>query len=158
MASNMCTYVALKALDAAEKCGYVKENCTERGIFNFWYFNYCIFNNTLWLTIVLGFLVLGICFYLLQTTAENFLTPILKNLSKKLKLSENISGVTLIAFANGAPDIVTALNTGGSKEGTYISIGSLVGACLFGTSIIIARSIFVSKKPIVIESWSWCRD
>jgi sodium/potassium/calcium exchanger 6 len=92
------------------------------------------------------------CFYLLQTTAKLFMTPLLTKVADDLKLPETVAGVTLLAFANGAPDIVTAISAGGRDDGQYISLGSLVGACLFGVCIIIARCIFTSPKVIKINN------
>ena len=149
MVEIKCTYKA--QLLAKDHCEFVKEYCSGSGIFNQWFFNYCAFNETLWQTMVIGVLIIALCFYILQTTADKWLTPLLKNLSTKLKLPETVAGVTLIAFANGAPDIVTAISAGGSEEGTFISIGSLVGACLFGSSVIIARSIILSPKLIKMQ-------
>jgi len=66
--------------------------------------------------------------------------------------------VTLLAFANGAPDIVSAFAAGASLEGSYISIGSLVGASLFGTTVIVARCIYAADGKIKIQRFSWNRD
>lgn len=74
-------------------------------------------------------------------------------------MPETIAGVTLIAFANGAPDIFTAISaTSDSEEGVFVSIGSLFGSTLFGTTIILARCIFLSKKTVKLQKFSWIRD
>lgn len=51
-----------------------------------------------------------IAFHLLSSTAENYLSPALTNLSNKLGLSETLAGVTLVAIGNGAPDVIVAIS------------------------------------------------
>jgi len=47
-------------------------------------------------------------FLLLGSTAEDFLTPALTTISKKFKMSDSLAGVTLLAFANGSPDVMAS--------------------------------------------------
>ena len=39
------------------------------------------------------------------TTADAFFVPTLTSISAQLGLNDNVAGVTLVAFGNGAPDI-----------------------------------------------------
>jgi solute carrier family 24 (sodium/potassium/calcium exchanger), member 6 len=62
-------------------------------------------------------------------------------MSEWLEMSEAFAAVTLLAIANGAGDVITALVASGTSGGISYNIGSLYGAGLFCTSIIIATTI-----------------
>ena len=59
-----------------------------------------IFTFALWIFIL--FIGLGV-------SADDYFCPNLAIISKTLRLSHNIAGVTILAFGNGAPDIFSAL-------------------------------------------------
>lgn len=152
-----CTY--LNVSNSIDRCAFVTDSCAGSGLVNLWYINYCLLNESLPLTIALAVVVSLICFNLLQTTAEMYLTPLLKKLADDLKLPQTVAGVTLLAFANGAPDIISAFAAGASSEGSYISIGSLVGASIFGMTIIVAKCVTATpRKRIRVQKFSWNRD
>lgn len=71
-------------------------------------------------------------------------------LAKYLKLSEALAGVTLLAFSNGAGDVITAIVASSSDEGISYNIGSLFGAGLFVLTIVIALTIKNSPTEIII--------
>ena len=73
-------------------------------------------------------------------------------------MSETISGVTLLAFANGAPDILASLSAGGEEEGIYIAVGNLLGGCLFASTVVVSRCVFVCPKPVTMKAGPWNRD
>ena len=62
-----------------------------------------------------------------------------------------MAGVTLLALANGATDIITVLVASGNskKEGDDLAIGSLFGASLFGITFVLAYVVFKSKHGII---------
>jgi Ca2+/Na+ antiporter len=62
----------------------------------------------------------------LSSTAENYLGTAISRISKSLHLSEILAGVTLLAFSNGASDIITSFTAGGNdEEGMALVIGSV---------------------------------
>jgi solute carrier family 24 (sodium/potassium/calcium exchanger), member 6 len=86
-----------------------------------------------------------VCFYVLGSTADGYLSPVLANIAKHLKFSESLAGVTLLAFGNGAPDVFSALsassdvdslNHEGGGEGFYLAAASSLGSGLFVSSIV----------------------
>lgn len=80
--------------------------------------------------------------------------PALAVISKKLKMSENLAGVTLLAFGNGSPDIFASLaNFSGDTELMY---SELMGAALFVTGFIAGLIIFL--RPMKIISSNYVRD
>lgn len=80
----------------------------------------------------------------LGVTANDFLCPSLFIISKSLKMSQNVAGVTLLAFGNGSPDIFSAM--AGIKEKKYeMVIGGLIGGGIFVTTVV-AGSIFLTQN------------
>jgi len=69
-------------------------------------------------------------------------------------LSENLAGVTLLAFGNGSPDIITALvDYNGDTEMMY---AELLGAASFITAIIAGSIILI--KPFKLNGSNFVRD
>ena len=52
-----------------------------------------------------------------------------------MKLSEAMAAVTLLALANGAGDVITAIVASGSSGGISYNIGSLYGSGYFVGSV-----------------------
>lgn len=107
----------------------------------------------------LGIAVLVLCllvlFIGLAVTADDFLCPSLVVITKTLHLSQNIAGVTFLAFGNGAPDIFSSI-AGTQQNRSDLVIGTLFGAGIFVTSVI-AGSIIVNK-PFKIMERPFLRD
>ena len=57
-----------------------------------------------------------------------------------------MGAVTLVALANGAGDVITALVAGSSAGGVSYNIGALYGAGFFVCSMVITLTIFSMKK------------
>ena len=73
-------------------------------------------------------------------------------------LSDSLAAVTLLAVANGAGDVITALVASGTDNGISYNIGSLFGAGLFCTSLIMAVTIYKSDAPIKLSKSVIYRD
>ncbi len=58
-------------------------------------------------------------------------------------MSQALAGVTFLAFANGAPDIITAIVAGSSSSSStaLIPFGSLYGAALFDMAFVLSMVI-----------------
>jgi len=97
-----------------------------------------------WVFFLLAFFVLYLIFKNIQETVEEYVAPAITYISEWLKLSEALAGVTLIALANGAGDVITALVASGSDGAIEFNVGSLFGAGLFCCSYVVAASIFAS--------------
>ncbi|XP_022252097.1 mitochondrial sodium/calcium exchanger protein-like [Limulus polyphemus] len=65
-------------------------------------------------------------FIALGVTADDFLCSALVVISKTLHLSQNIAGVTFLAFGNGSPDIFSSL-AGVQELRSDLVIGQLFG-------------------------------
>lgn len=145
-------------LKASKKCEYVLEACGDSNSINMFELRFCTLSNSPYIFVALALIVLLTSFYILSTVSDQYLSPILGGLSKRLKLSEAVSGVTILAFANGAPDVISSFSAGGESEGIFISIGSLFGACLFASSVVLGVCILYSKTGIYMDGANWLRD
>ncbi len=110
MANNTnysCVYTDIQ--DVSDKCWFAKEHCMDDVPLAKFYYCSFIDGNILYMTpIIMGGLFLA--FLLLGSTADNYLTPALESLAKKFHFSETLAGVTLLAFANGAPDVLSSFS------------------------------------------------
>mmetsp|Transcript_1309 Transcript_1309/g.5364 ORF Transcript_1309/g.5364 Transcript_1309/m.5364 type:complete len:168 (+) Transcript_1309:134-637(+) len=96
-------------LEAADMCRHVEEvpECTEDNMYiQYLPFYYCS-GVPRPLVMLLLAAWLGLVFFGLSTVAETFLCPALETASVVLKLPPDLAGVTLMAFAAGAPDVLT---------------------------------------------------
>lgn len=69
-------------------------------------------------------------FRFISSVVEEYLAPSIAFISEWLKLPEALAAVTLLALANGAGDVITALVASGSSDGLSYNIGSIYGAGL----------------------------
>ena len=69
-------------------------------------------------------------------------------MSDFLGLSPAMSAVTLIALANGAGDVITAIVSSAGPGGINYNVGALYGAGLFCCSLVIALSTLSSSVII----------
>ncbi|XP_076346186.1 mitochondrial sodium/calcium exchanger protein-like isoform X2 [Tachypleus tridentatus] len=90
-----------------------------------------------------------IMFIALGVTAEDFLCSALVVISKTLHLSQNIAGVTFLAFGNGSPDIFSSL-AGVQQLRSDLVIGELFGAGIFVTTVV-AGSICLSQEFTIMR-------
>ncbi|KAK8758824.1 hypothetical protein V5799_003543 [Amblyomma americanum] len=84
---------------------------------------------------------LALLFLVLGTTADDFLCPALVVVSRTMRLSESVAGVTLLAFGNGAPDIISSL-AGVEQSRPALVVGELLGAGTFVTAVV-AGTVFL---------------
>lgn len=141
---------------AADKCAFVMSNCDSANYVDFYRLKYCTlskFPGQQYLFLAASTLIVMISFYFLGNIAEKFLSNSLSLMSKRLGLSEAVAGVTVLAFANGAPDIIASFTAGGEEDtGVFISIGSLFGGCLFASTIVLGLCVLYSKTGIYVEN------
>ncbi|XP_014602223.1 PREDICTED: sodium/potassium/calcium exchanger 6, mitochondrial-like [Polistes canadensis] len=154
-----CSY--LWHVPAAERCEWVEktQDCYTDSVVQYTAMLFCIFRSESVSLFVCGiFLIilwLSYLFLILRTTADNFFCPSLAVIANIMRLSENIAGVTILTFGNGAPDIFTSLVSG--SEDAIIMFTELIGAGVFVTTVI-AGSIAMIKpfrvhlKPLIRDT------
>ncbi|GFT94052.1 hypothetical protein NPIL_51621 [Nephila pilipes] len=129
-----CEFVQNVA-DCDPEMGYVKYTEHMYCLFGPHGVSYVVAMSVFWLLVL--FAGLGV-------TANEFLCPSLFIISKSLKMSQNVAGVTLLAFGNGSPDIFSAI-AGIRQKKTEMVIGGLIGGGIFTTTVV-AGSIFLTQN------------
>ena len=92
-----------------------------------------------------------VCFYLLYFFTEHYFIPSLDEIGKKLKISSDISGATLMAAGSSAPELgvmIVSLLKPGSHE--VIGIGTIVGSSLFNLFVITGVVMVIKNKVQLI--------
>lgn len=77
-------------------------------------------------------------------------------IADSLKLSQNIAGVTFLAFGNGAPDVFSAIAAiGNSKNGDAgLAFGALLGAGVFISTVVVGlicciKPFYSVQRPLL---------
>ncbi|XP_070572228.1 mitochondrial sodium/calcium exchanger protein-like isoform X2 [Ptychodera flava] len=149
-------------VNQSQQCWYIKNtsDCKiDDGFINYLEVVYCHFDHKLIpLAMVLMFIWLICLFIALGNTAEDFFCPALTVISHTLKLSQNVAGVTFLAFGNGAPDIFSAIAaiTNAKNGDAGLAVGALFGAGVFVTTIV-AGSIALTR-PFKAAERPFLRD
>ena len=135
-----------------EQCQYAIDHCLgeEIGNINYLTLYYCFESSTKSNTLlILSAVALVVLFVSLGLAASDFLCPNLNSISKFFHTSENVTGLTLLAFGNGSPDIFSTYNSMKIGSGP-LAIGELIGAGLFISSVVV-RSMSVMHPFRVVK-------
>ena len=153
---DKCNYKNIKA--AADVCQFVLDNCEENYI-NFFVLHYCTFNQYLFLTIPLFIILIFVCFRLMSSTASIYLSSSLTFISEKLGMSQNLAGVTFLAFGNGANDVISSIvaSDPGEDANMNMALGALAGGGICITCLVFSMVIFYGKR-VKVEKHLFLRD
>ncbi|KAL6209818.1 hypothetical protein ACLB2K_020757 [Fragaria x ananassa] len=153
----------LGMVDYEDKCLYLKSNnpCVSRGYIDYLYIFYCSFGTCP--LVGYGFLLfwLLVLFYLLGNTASEYFCASLESLSRLLKLSPTIAGVTLLSLGNGAPDVFSSFVSFMGKGGTNIDVGlnTILGGASFVSCVVVGIiSISIRKRLVRVKKSDFVRD
>lgn len=94
-------------------------------------------------------------FVALGSTASSYLCPALVHISKSMKLSQGVAGVTFLAFGNGAPDTIATIASI-RRDRTALAIGELFGGGTYVATVVVGL-IFITSNFELIQS-SLLRD
>ncbi|EDS37108.1 sodium/potassium/calcium exchanger 6 [Culex quinquefasciatus] len=151
----------IHAQPIAERCAFVRrtESCREDVYyFDYTHFLYCTVGerDAVAFRAALALLVIGLlaCFTVLATTADQFFCPVLAVISKTLRISESVAGVTILAFGNGSPDLFTAISN--PYHDTELMFGELLGAGMFVVGVVAASVLII--RPFHIHPPGVVRD
>lgn len=101
--------------------------------------------------------LLGLAFYLLAVLTEEFFVPAIDILAKKLRLSSDASGATLLAMGSSAPEFFTSLfavlGVAGSTHAD-VGAGTIVGSAIFNVLVIVGaaamfKAVKLQWKPVI---------
>lgn len=150
-----------KLRDSKAKCLYVKSNdpCVSQGYVDYLYLFYCKLGGFPLLGHSLLFLWLLVLFYLLANTASEYFCPSLENLSKLLRLSPTIAGVTLLSLGNGASDVFATLVSFKGSGTQDIGFNTVLGGASFVSCVVVGIvSISIRQRGIRVNKWALVRD
>lgn len=144
----------------AEQCEFAKSHCAgeKLGFVDYFKLYYCIskepvVRNVVAFPIIL--LILAFLFMSLGVVAGTYLCPNLSAVSRFLKIPDNISGMTLLAFGNDSPDIMSTYSSF-RTDNASLSVGELIGAAFFVTCFVVGivsviKPFSLLPDPIDIE-------
>ena len=93
--------------------------------------------------------VFPILFMCIAAVADKYLAAGMTDLAQRFKLSPAVAAMTLIAFANGAPDILASMGAAGKAGGAFIAVGSLFGAFVFSCCLVVSNVVWNSPDMTV---------
>jgi sodium/potassium/calcium exchanger 6 len=165
MSTATCTHDSIFGPNAqyklpADQCThYGKGVCAkEEDMINFYAVHFCMMNGSNFGLICFGLIFITFNFRWLSILIDEYLAEGITRISSWLGFSEALAAVTLLAFANGAGDVFTALVASGTENGVFYNIGSLYGAGLFCCCVVVAGAIFMSSEPVKFDKMIIFRD
>eukprot|EP00742_Colponemidia_sp_Colp-10_P005185 GILJ01005537.1.p1 GENE.GILJ01005537.1~~GILJ01005537.1.p1 ORF type:complete len:820 (-),score=121.14 GILJ01005537.1:940-3399(-) len=126
-------------------------------LFNYDHFHNCLLSNVQSLSLVILFCWLIVLIYLLSSTAETYFAPAIQTLTSAFQIPPNIAGVTLLAFGNGAPDMVSSVVAFGNGVGS-IGLASVVGGGLFISTVVIGAICYSVQDGVTVNRRPLLRD
>lgn len=148
--------------DPYAKCLYLKTHlpCVSQGYVNYLYIFHCVCGGHPALGYAILALWLLILFYLLGNTASQYFCSSVESLSRELKLSPTIAGVTLLSLGNGSPDVFASIVSFRAGSGE-VGLSSVLGGAFFVSCVVVgiinicAASL---RSEIRIDRSSFIRD
>ena len=155
-----CTQSVIYALESSSRCLHITNLCSnDVNMVNITKFYFCTIDEYWTLMIPISIICIFFLFRLISEASDEFLSVSLNRMSKVLGLSEALTGVTLIALANGSPDMISSMVAGSQTGGELVSIGALYGANLFVCNFVFASVIFnAPKQSITLNGKYFVRD
>ncbi|KAK7380793.1 hypothetical protein VNO78_33312 [Psophocarpus tetragonolobus] len=147
--------------DYKAKCLYLKSNdpCASEGYIDYLYLFYCKLGSFPSLGYTLLFLWLLVLFYLLANTTSEYFCPSLESLSKLLRLSPTIAGVTLLSLGNGAPDVFSSLVSFQGSGTRNIGFNTVLGGVFFVSCVVVGSvSIAIRQKGVQVAKSAFVTD
>ncbi len=103
--------------------------------------------------------MLAFYFYVIGGTSEQYLTPALAKIAQFFNMSENLAGVTFLAFGNGSADVISSIVASGlGADGIYMASSGLIGSCTVNSFFLAPLVVLLSKKAIKLPSATYGRD
>ncbi|XP_020590685.1 cation/calcium exchanger 1-like [Phalaenopsis equestris] len=158
------TCIAFQKLkDHNSKCHFLKTHppCVSQGYLNYLHLFYCLCGSSPFLGYCLLFLSLLILFYLLGNTASHYFCSSVERLSRELRLSPTIAGVTLLSLGNGSPDVFASIVSFRSGSGE-VGLSSVLGGAFFVSCVVVGIINVVAgakgRRSPRIDRASFVRD
>uniref|UniRef100_A0A0D9XJY8 Sodium/calcium exchanger membrane region domain-containing protein n=1 Tax=Leersia perrieri TaxID=77586 RepID=A0A0D9XJY8_9ORYZ len=157
--SRQCEHVAGAGDDGLDwRRGY------PRGYINYLYLFDCVFGEERRIHAYCAMAAwLAVLFYLLGDTAAVYFCSSLEGLSRLLRLSPAIAGVTLLSLGNGAPDALSTIASfavsGDGGETTAVGINGVLGSSMLVSSAVLGIiGLRLGAHGVAVDAVSFYRD
>lgn len=152
MTSFSCERTYLEAIEKKHLRNIlISEYCDQNfGYINLIDFYYRQVDSNLIIILLLVILVFPSLFFSISTAAEKYLAISMKSLSNQLRLSPSLAATTLVAFANGSPDILSTMASLNKVESVLLSTGTLLGSFVFTSTVVVANVVFRVPSQIAL--------
>ena len=142
---SFSNFLKVNSGNAASACkiwqDYKKEKPSFTELIDLVEFYLCTLNQNKIIFILIALFSLFLIFRLLSFIADEYETPALLKMSEFLRMSNTLASVTLLAFANGAGDVITSIVSGAQSEDITFSLATLYGSGYFVQTLILAFTI-----------------
>lgn len=150
-AGTTCDISQLSVSD--DICNYITDNCNYQLYrWSQWYF--CGDASPLLIVSLIALVILFI-FVGFSVITANFIYPSLDLLSRYLRISKRISGLTLLALGNATPDIFSTYSAL-SSDSSSLAIGELIGSAAFVICFIIGAMGII--RPFEVNHMEFIKD
>ena len=144
-------------IPADQMCNVASAICS--GDFaNFYELYWCAYNGSLTALLCTYLVMIFLIFKWTGIVVDEYICSGITICSDTMGLSDAVAAVTLLALANGAGDVITALVSGSSAGGVSYNIGALYGAGLFVAIPVMCVCVLKAKDGIVYEPVIIFRD
>ncbi|KAI9681632.1 MAG: hypothetical protein M1829_000830 [Trizodia sp. TS-e1964] len=140
---------------AADQCTFIQANCIDEdvGFLSYLTLYYCRLPHAKPLAFTIIVMWLGMLFTTIGIAASDFFCINLSTIATILGMSENLAGVTFLAFGNGSPDVFSTFSAMSTNSGS-LAVGELIGAAGFITAVVagsmaLVRDFKVPRKTFV---------
>jgi solute carrier family 24 (sodium/potassium/calcium exchanger), member 6 len=142
---------------AKDQCAYVRKHCPDEqaGIFAYLELYYCDLSNAQPLAGIILTIWLCLLFSTIGIAASDFFCINLSTIANMLHMSQNMAGVTFLAFGNGSPDVFSTFAAMNTNSGS-LAVGELIGAAGFITAVVAGSMAIV--RPFKVPKLSFTRD
>ncbi|XP_073971676.1 mitochondrial sodium/calcium exchanger protein-like [Rhodnius prolixus] len=139
------------------QCAFVKsiEDC-ELDKIPVYKWLYCDYSGEFtFIGVIITGLVLVSLFVILSACADHCVVPCIGTIATKLRMSDTLAGVTVLAFGNGAPDVFTAIASKMSGLSQVFYTG-IAGGCMFVVTFVAGSVLLI--QPFQLDGWPFLRD
>ncbi|KAF1836760.1 hypothetical protein BDW02DRAFT_207838 [Decorospora gaudefroyi] len=142
---------------AADQCAFVRANCPdeEAGVISYLTLYYCRLPHAKPVAFTVMTLWLALLFSTIGIAASDFFCVNLNTIAGMLGMSESLTGVTLLAFGNGSPDVFSTF-AAFRTHAASLAVGELIGAACFITAVVSGSMALI--RPFHVARKSFVRD
>jgi len=154
-----CTHENMyhSGIPADEMCNVASAIC--HGDFaNFYELYWCAYKGSMTALLITYLVLIFLIFKWTGIVVDEYICQGITICSDTFGLSDAVAAVTLLALANGAGDVITALVSGSSAGGVSYNIGALYGAGLFVAIPVMCVCVLKAKDGIVYDPVIIFRD